>query len=90
MIKLFLSVLPFYSLFANEGILVRMPFYFLLAYALVIEYIVDKKNISIKLLVYATVAMISFIGMYKYAAQFDAGAMFVYKSFLEYNLSIFS
>lgn len=89
MIGLFLCILPFYSMFANEGILSRIPFYFLFSYAAVIEYLINGRSVSVKLLTYIVVILISFVGLYKFATQFDAGAMYIYKSFLEYHLSIF-
>lgn len=89
MIKLFLCILPFYSMFANEGILIRLPFYFLLSYPVIIEYLARNRSLSVKLIIYIIVIIISFLGMYKFAVDFDAGAMYVYKSFLAYHLSIF-
>ncbi|GEL13709.1 membrane protein [Lapidilactobacillus concavus DSM 17758] len=89
MIKLFLCILPFYSLFVNEGILVRMPFYLLLSYGMVIEYLVENKSVGIKLIIYSAVSVICFLGMYKYVSQFDGGIMMTYRSFLQYGLSIF-
>lgn len=89
MIKLFLCTLPFYSLLANQAILSRVPFYFLLSYALIIDYISEDRRQAIKLLIYTIVALICFAGLFKFAASFDGGVMLNYRSILGNRLSIF-
>ncbi|MFD1411493.1 EpsG family protein [Lapidilactobacillus gannanensis] len=90
MIKLFLCVLPFYSILAGEGILARIPFYLLLSYAFIIDYFVDNSRHAVRALTYLAVIIVCFGGMYMFAQKFDGGEMLLYRSFLHYNLSIFN
>lgn len=88
-IKMFLLLLPIFSIFANQEILIRLKYYFILVYPVIILYSIKSFSEKIRVLVIIIACVISFLGMYKFAVQFDGGVLSNYHSFLEYGQSIF-
>ncbi|MCT3056096.1 EpsG family protein [Leuconostoc citreum] len=88
MIKLFMLLLPIYSIFATSSIMVRYGFYFLFTYSVIIDYLVVKVNIINKIFWYVLLIIVSFLGMYKFVIGFDDGADLYYDSFIFHNESI--
>lgn len=88
MIRLFMLLLPIYSIFATSSIMVRYGFYFLFTYSVIIDYLVVKVNIINKIFWYALLIIVSFFGMYKFVIGFDDGADLYYDSFIFHNESI--
>lgn len=87
-IKLYMILLPIYSIFATSAIMVRYGFYFLFTYAVIIDALVSKKSIVNKIYLYVLIAIVSFAGMYKFVVGFDNGADWEYDSFVFHNQSI--
>lgn len=88
--KLFVIMLPFFTIFSGLEILSRDKFYFIMTYPLMIEYIckvISKKKT--KHIVYVVVMIIAFLGMTKFAIQFDGGSLAHYRSYIIEGLSIF-
>lgn len=88
-IKLFLCLLPIFSIFAGQEIFIRMKYYLILSYPLVLEYSFvkfDKVKITVIVLV---ASVLCYFGMLKFAMQFDGGVMLNYESFLQHDVSIF-
>ncbi|QBO37077.1 EpsG family protein [Periweissella cryptocerci] len=81
-IRLFLILLPIYSLFAGSPIMVRDGFYFLFTYAILLDLLTKNVTIKNRLVTYMVIATISFYGMYRFATNFDNGASYHYDSFL--------
>jgi len=88
MIRLFMLLLPIYSVFATSPIMVRYGFYFLFTYPVIIDYLIVKISIINKIFWYSLLVFVSFVGMYKFVIGFDNGADFYYDSFIFHNESI--
>ncbi|CAK8054089.1 EpsG family protein [Eupransor demetentiae] len=87
-VKLFLILLPLYSIFANSSIMVRDGFYFLFTYAVVIDLVTRKSDLTKRLLVYTAFVLVCFYGMFRFATHFDDGASSRYVSYLSLHQSI--
>ncbi|MDF7626908.1 EpsG family protein [Lactobacillaceae bacterium L1_55_11] len=90
LVKLFLLLLPLYSLFANSAIMVRDGFYFLFTYAIVIDLVTRKARLQSRLLIYLGVALVSAYGMFRFASNFDNGGSSVYDSYLFHDDNIWT
>lgn len=78
MIKLFLCLLPIFTLFRNYEILTRVKDYFTLSYGFILSYMCAIKRGKFRGLVYiGTVAWCSF-GFFRFIILFDGGAMMKY------------
>lgn len=87
-IKLFLCLIPFYTIFANISIVTRFKDFFFLAYPIMIIYIAKSQKKYAKI-IYIFVIMICFYGYFRYLNNFDSGALLNYKTFLFKNLDMF-
>ncbi len=75
MIKLFVCLLPIFTLFRNYEILTRMKDYFTISYGFIISYICTVQKGRFRFIAYcATVAWCGF-GFFRFITLFDAGAM---------------
>lgn len=87
--KLFVIILPFFTIFSGLEILSRDKFYFIVTYPLMIDYICKFTSRKTKQVVYVVVMLISFIGMAKFASQFNYGELIHYRSYITERISIF-
>lgn len=89
-IKIFICMLPFYTLLSSFSIVTRLKDFFFLSYPIMIIYIskiLRKKT----LLIYMLAITICFYGYYRYLVNFDNGSLINYKSFIFNNeVSVFS
>lgn len=88
MVKLYMLMLPIYTIFATSPIIVRYGFYFLFTYAVIIDWLISKTNVLNKIFLYLLLALVSFLGMYKFVVGFDNGADLHYDSFIFHDESI--
>lgn len=78
MIKLFLCLLPIFTLFRNYEILTRLKDYFTISYGFIISYIATIQKGRFRFIAYsATVAWCGF-GFLRFIILFDGGAMLRY------------
>lgn len=88
-IWVFLCLLPIYTTFANEEIFIRMKYFFILSYPIIFTLVTDKYKEVNKFLALSLVSIICYLGMFKFAYQFDGGALYKYQSYITENVSIF-
>lgn len=88
-IWIFLCVLPIYTIFANEEIFIRMKYYFILAYPIVFYLTISTYKKINKYIFMVIASVLCFAGLYKFAFQFDGGALYHYYSYLTKHVSIF-
>lgn len=88
-IKIFLLLLPIFTLFRNYAILTRIKDYFVLTYAVLIDYIsrIGNKTKKAYFLI-PTIAICAF-GFFRFIILFDGGAMIPYESIIFKGISIF-
>jgi hypothetical protein len=88
-LKLFLILLPIFTLFRGYELLTRQKDYFTLTYAIILGYLclIDNKKYSI-LIQICTVA-ICLYGFIRFIMMFDNGAMMPYNSYLLKGINIF-
>lgn len=88
-VKIFLLLLPIFTLFRNYEMLTRIKDYFVLTYAILIDYFIriDIKTPKAYFLI-PTVAICAF-GFFRFIILFDNGGMIPYESFLFKGVSIF-
>lgn len=86
---MFLCLLPLFTLFRGSEILTREKDYFLIYYAVIIGYLIDKLPQHRKL-IYTFITLLCAFGYYRYVILFDNGAFLRYESWLlNPNYSIF-
>lgn len=78
---MFLCLLPLFTLFRGSEILTREKDYFLIYYAVIIGYMIDKLPKS-RNLIYVLVTLICAAGYVRYIYAFDGGAFMKYESWL--------
>ncbi len=78
---MFLCVLPLFTLFRGSEILTREKDYFLIYYAVIIGYLIDKFP-QYKQTIYTAVTLLCAFGYYRYVLLFDNGAFLRYESWL--------
>ncbi len=78
MIKLFLCLLPIFTLFRNYEILTRVKDYFTLSYGFILSYICLIKKGRMRELVYLAVVAWCGFGFFRFIILFDGGAMLNY------------
>ena len=79
MIKLFLCLLPIFTLFRNYEILTRVKDYFTLSYGFILSYMCVIRNGQFRQLVYIGVLAWCGFGFFRFITLFDGGAMMNYK-----------
>lgn len=86
---MFLCLLPLFTLLRGSEILTREKDYFLMYYAVVIGYLIDKLP-QYRSLIYLGVTLLCAFGYYRYVILFDGGHFLNYRSWLtDPNYSIF-
>ena len=88
-IKLFLCIIPFFTIFANIGIVTRFKDYFFIVYPIIVSYI-GKSQKKISSFIYIFTICICFYGYVRFIINFDGGAFLNYESFLFKGISIFN
>lgn len=78
---MFLCLLPLFTLFRGSEILTREKDYFLIYYAVIIGYLIDKLPQK-RALIYTLVTLICGFGYYRYVILFDGGHFLQYESWL--------
>lgn len=86
---MFLCLLPLFTLFRGSEILTREKDYFLIYYAVIIGYLIDKLP-QYRRFIYSMVTLVCAFGYYRFVILFDAGHFLTYHSWLfDYNYSFF-
>ena len=78
---MFLCLLPLFTLLRGSEILTREKDYFLIYYAVIIGYLVDRLP-NYRQLIYASVTLLCAFGYYRYVILFDGGHFLSYQSWL--------
>ncbi|MCM1028058.1 MAG: EpsG family protein [Pseudoflavonifractor sp.] len=78
---MFLCLLPLFTLFRGSEILTREKDYFLIYYAVIIGWLIDRLP-QYRKLIYTFVALLCAFGYYRYVMLFDGGAFLNYHSWL--------
>ena len=87
-IKLFLVLLPLFTIFRGYEILTREKDYFLFTYAVLIDYLCRIKNKKYYLPLQGITIAICLLGFYRFIILFDNGGMLPYRSYLQESISI--
>lgn len=86
---MFLCLLPLFTLFRGSEILTREKDYFMIYYAVIIGFLIDRLP-RYRRLIYVVVTLICAFGYYRFALLFDNGGFLTYRSWLfDPNYSIF-
>lgn len=91
-IQLILILLPLFTIFRGYEVLARLKDYFVIFYAILIEYIVNcekVKKFDLQKYCYACVALFCFAGYVRYLITFDDGDLLPYNSYINDNVNIF-
>mgnify|MGYP003571268982 CR=1 FL=1 len=86
-VKLFICLLPMYTIFSNFSVVTRFKDFFFLSYPFVLIYISRclQKN---KFLLYFITILVCFYGFMRYINNFDSGEFKNYRSFIFEEVSI--
>ena len=88
-IKMFLLLLPIFTLFRGYEILTREKDYFLFTYAIILQYLCKMKNEKYKIIVQIATVSICLFGFCRFITLFDNGGMIPYQTYLNKDISIF-
>lgn len=88
-LKLFLVLLPLFTLFRGYAILTREKDYFLFTYAVILQYLCQIKGKRHYMLVQIVTVAICLFGFCRFIILFDSGAMMPYETYLTKDISIF-
>lgn len=88
-LKLFLVLLPLFTLFRGYEILTREKDYFLFTYAIILNYLCIISNKNYASVIQIATAVVCLLGFYKYIISFDNGGLIPYESYLTKDISIF-
>ena len=88
-IKLFICLLPLYTVFHNFSIVTRFKDFFFLSYPIMLIYISKclKKN---KIILFIVTVLVCFYGYIRYINNFDNGELKNYSSYIFERVSIFN
>ena len=89
-IKLFVILLPLFTLFRGYEILTREKDYFLFTYAVILGYLCKMYNKRYSFVIQTVVTIVCFLGFFRYIAMFDDGGLLPYQTYLTKDVSIFS
>ncbi len=87
-VKLFIFMLPLFTLFSNFSVVTRFKDYFFLCYPIIIICI-SKQIKNASAMVYLIAIIISFYGYTRYLVSFDNGCLLPYDSYINDSISIF-
>lgn len=88
-IKLFLLLLPIFTLLRGYAILTREKDYFLFTYAIILQYLSEIKEGKYKVIVQVATISVCLFGFCRFITLFDNGGMTPYQTYLNKNISIF-
>ena len=89
-IKLFVILLPLFTLFRGYEILTREKDYFLFTYAVILGYLCKMYDKKYSFIIQTVVTIVCFLGFYRYILAFDNGGFIPYQTYLTKDVSIFS
>ena len=89
-IKLFVILLPLFTLFRGYEILTREKDYFLFTYAVILGYLCKMYNKRYSFVIQTVVTIVCFLGFFRYIVIFDDGGLLPYQTYLTKDVSIFS
>ena len=87
-IKLFLVLLPLFTLFRGYVILTREKDYFLFTYAIILQYLCQIKQKKYTLIVQSLTLVVCLFGFCRFVNLFDRGGMIPYQSYINKSISI--
>lgn len=88
-IKIFVILLPLFTLFRGYEILTREKDYFIFSYAIILGYLCKIYNKKYNLIIQMIVTLVCFFGFCRFIILFDNGDMIPYESYLQKDISIF-
>lgn len=88
-LKLFLILLPIFTLFRGYEILTRTKDYFTITYAIILGYLCLINKGKYKIIIQIVTVFICAFGFYRFILLFDGGAMMPYESYLFKRINIF-
>jgi hypothetical protein len=89
MVKIFLCLLPIFTLFRNYEILTRIKDYFTISYGFILSYIATIQKGRFRFITYTLTAMWCAFGFFRFIMLFDGGAMLKYKPNILLGRSLF-
>ena len=89
MVKLFLCLLPIFTLFRNYEILTRIKDYFTISYGFILSYIASIQKGRFRFITYTLTALWCGFGFFRFIVLFDGGAMLRYKPNIFLGRSLF-
>jgi len=88
-IKLFLCLLPIFTLLRGYNILTREKDFFTITFAIVLNYLCQINQKKYSIIIQIVTIMICAYGFFRFIILFDNGGMMPYDSYLFENVSIF-
>ena len=89
MVKLFLCLLPIFTLFRNYEILTRIKDYFTISYGFILSYIASIQKGRFRFVTYTLTATWCAFGFFRFIMLFDGGQMLRYKPNIFLGRSLF-
>lgn len=89
MIKVFMVILPLFTILGANVVVSRFKDYFTISYAAILTYLSRLSFGKYKWLIRAAVFIICGMGFFRYILAFDGGTMMPYRSFVFEHISIF-
>ena len=86
-IKLFMMLLPIYTIFSSVSIITRFKDYFFISYPIIIIYIANCSK-KYKKLIYIVTIIICFYGYIRYLINFDNGGLLNYTTYMFKDISL--
>ena len=81
-IKVFLMLLPLFTLLRGYGSFTREKDYFVIVYGIILFYIASIKNFRYKQIIFLGTTCVCLFGFIRFIVSFDQGAMIPYVSWL--------
>ena len=89
-LKLFVILLPVFTLLRGYGILTRIKDYFIFTYGIILGYLCLMDNKKYEFIVQIFTIIICAYGYFRFIFLFDGGDMIPYDTYILKNISIFS
>lgn len=88
-IKIFLFLLPIFSIFSGNVVSTRFKDYFTITYGIILTYLCQIDNGRLKWMIKTGTICICAYGYFRYLNNFDGGGLLPYVSYLEKGIGIF-
>lgn len=88
-VKLFLILLPMFTLFRNYEILTRLKDYFIFTYAILLSYILESVSIANRKIIICLIILVCALGYFRFILTFDNRDLLPYRSYLFTEIRIF-